>query len=199
MYQNIAKIKPLSGRCCWHRADNDPILAHSGIFAGTGWILPCLSTSAVFREARNYLTHELDSLLQFFCNHTCISITDECTKQALIWNKKPWWFSDDTWAYRQKSPINPLFVQYFVTANNNENIKAAHYWPFVMGIHRSPVDSPHTGPVIRNIHRWSVASPHKGPLMRKALLCQDAIMGFTCAVHNCHPCRYADRLITLSV
>ena len=32
-------------------------------------------------------------------------------------------------------------------ANNKVNIKALHYWSFVMGIHRSSVDSPHKGPV----------------------------------------------------
>ena len=30
-------------------------------------------------------------------------------------------------------------------------VKAPHHWPFVRGIHRSPVDYPHKGPVIRNV------------------------------------------------
>ena len=35
-----------------------------------------------------------------------------------------------------------------VTTNNKENIVTPHYWPFVMGIHRWPMDSPHKGPVM---------------------------------------------------
>ena len=33
-------------------------------------------------------------------------------------------------------------TQLFVHANNKETIKGLYYWPFVRGIHRSPVDSP---------------------------------------------------------
>ena len=45
------------------------------------------------------------------------------------------------------------------------------YWPFVRGIHRSPVNSPHKGPVTRKVFAfwWPVNSPHKG-LWRGALL-----------------------------
>ena len=50
--------------------------------------------------------------------------------------------------YTMLSQITWLFVQQLVHAYNKENIKAIHYWPFVRGIHRSPVDSPHKGPVI---------------------------------------------------
>ena len=38
-------------------------------------------------------------------------------------------------------------------------IKHAHYWPFMRGIHQSPVDS-----------------PHKWPVMQKALPCHDVII-----------------------
>ena len=34
-----------------------------------------------------------------------------------------------------------LFVQQLVLANNMENIKGMHYWPFVRGIHWQPVVS----------------------------------------------------------
>ena len=40
--------------------------------------------------------------------------------------------------------------------NNKENVKCLNYWPFVMGIHRSPMDS-----------------PHKRSVMRKAFPCYD--------------------------
>ena len=43
--------------------------------------------------------------------------------------------------------------QELVQANNKENIKAPHYWPFVRGIYNSSVDSPHKGPVIISI-QW---------------------------------------------
>ena len=36
-----------------------------------------------------------------------------------------------------------LFIQLLVQTKNKENIEALHYWPFVRGINRSPVDSPH--------------------------------------------------------
>ena len=44
-------------------------------------------------------------------------------------------YSDITWvAWHLKSQATQLFVQQFVEANR-VNIKAVHYWPFVMGIH----------------------------------------------------------------
>ena len=42
--------------------------------------------------------------------------------------------------------VNRLFVQI-----NKEIIKDPHYWPFVRGIHRWPVDSSHKGPVMRQV------------------------------------------------
>ena len=70
--------------------------------------------------------------------------------------------------WRLKSPASPLFTQPFIRAQIKENIKAPRhwplcgeftgdhddvikwkyfprYWPFVRGIHRSPVNSPHKG------------------------------------------------------
>ena len=32
--------------------------------------------------------------------------------------------------------------------------RVLHYWPFVRGIHRSPVDSPHKGPFMRYFYYW---------------------------------------------
>ena len=37
-----------------------------------------------------------------------------------------------------RSPAK-LFVQHFVHTNNKEIIHALHHWPFVKGIHLSPV------------------------------------------------------------
>ena len=51
-----------------------------------------------------------------------------------------------------------LFVQKLVQANNKENMRALHYWPFVWGIHQGLVDSP---------HKWQV--------MQKAFPCHDII------------------------
>ena len=34
----------------------------------------------------------------------------------------------------------------------------SHYWPFVKGIHRSPVDSPHKGPIMRGFGASFVVS-----------------------------------------
>ena len=56
-----------------------------------------------------------------------------------------------------KPPANRLFLQQFVHAMNEGNIKAPHYRPFVSWIHPWPDDS-----------------PYKGPLMRKAFPCHDA-------------------------
>ena len=54
-----------------------------------------------------------------------------------------------------------LFVQQFVQAYINENMKAPRHWSFVRGVHRWPVDSPHKGPVTRKmflvmVSSWSV-------------------------------------------
>ena len=41
-----------------------------------------------------------------------------------------------------KSLATKLFIWQLVKANNKEKIKALHYWPFVMGIQQSLVESP---------------------------------------------------------
>ena len=46
---------------------------------------------------------------------------------------------------------------------------ASHYWPFVLGIHQSPVESPHKRPVIWNFNVFFAASLHK--LLIKLLSC----------------------------
>ena len=45
--------------------------------------------------------------------------------------------------WRLKSPINEMFAQHRVPANNidKENIKTPHHEPFVKGMHWPPVDS----------------------------------------------------------
>ena len=50
-----------------------------------------------------------------------------------------------------KLPATRVFVQQLVRANIRENINAQHYWSFVRGIYRWPVDSPQKGPVIRTL------------------------------------------------
>ena len=52
-----------------------------------------------------------------------------------------------------------LFIQQLVQAHIKENTKDPHYCPFVMGIHRSPMNS-----------------HHKGSVMRKAFPFRDVIM-----------------------
>ena len=65
--------------------------------------------------------------------------------------------NDVTWlTWHLKSPATWLFVQQLVPANIKENIEARHYWPFMRGIHQSPVDFPSW---------WLMDSPHKGPFM----------------------------------
>ena len=48
----------------------------------------------------------------------------------------------------RNSPIIWLFVQQLIRVNNRK-IKYPHYWPFVRGILRFPLDSPHNGPAMR--------------------------------------------------
>ena len=53
-----------------------------------------------------------------------------------------------TWLLRSlKPPATRLFVKHVQA--NNKSIEAPHYWPFVRGIHRWPMDSPHKRPVMR--------------------------------------------------
>ena len=67
-------------------------------------------------------------------------------------NTKHW--GDVTWTSRPlKSLATQLFVQQLIEINNKEIITCLLYWPFVRGIHWSPLDSPHKGPVMwRAIH-----------------------------------------------
>ena len=57
------------------------------------------------------------------------------------------------------SDHRPLECLFKIVFKHQRKFKGPHYWPFVNGIHRSPVDS-----------------IHKGPVMRKAFPCLDAIM-----------------------
>ena len=52
------------------------------------------------------------------------------------------------WTWRIKLPANRLFLTIY-SGEHQRIHKASHYWPFVRGIHRKPVDSPHKGPVMR--------------------------------------------------
>ena len=50
--------------------------------------------------------------------------------------------SDIAWAWcRLKSPATPLSAQPVIQSCNKEKIKFPHQWPFVGGIHQSPLDS----------------------------------------------------------
>ena len=51
-----------------------------------------------------------------------------------------------------------LFIQQLVGNDNKENIKALHCWPFVRGVHLSPVDSPHKGSVMRKVFHGMILS-----------------------------------------
>ena len=69
-------------------------------------------------------------------------------------------YSGITWtSWPLKSLATWLFAQKFDQANIKENIAVLHYWSFVRGIHRWPVDS-----------------PQKGPVMRKTFSCHDLVM-----------------------
>ena len=60
------------------------------------------------------------------------------------------------------------FIQISAQVIHNDVIWWKHipsYWPFVRGIHRSPMNSTHRGqwrPFMRGFHQSSVNSPHKG-------------------------------------
>ena len=57
-----------------------------------------------------------------------------------------WW----VW-WRFKSPTFPLFAQLLVQTQIKENIKAPCHWPFLLVIHRWPVNSPNKRPVTREM------------------------------------------------
>ena len=69
--------------------------------------------------------------------------------------------SDITWtSWHLKSLASGLFIQQLIWANNKENIKGPHYWPFVRAIHWWP--------------NW--ISRHKGQIMWKTFSCRYVIM-----------------------
>ena len=95
-----------------------------------------------------------------------------CTFQDLEGNWQPClfctipWFNynGNAWVFRHlKSLATELFVQQLVQVNK-EALKAPHYWPFVRGVHRWPVDSPHKGPVM-----WE-AFPYPGIMFQQTSL-----------------------------
>ena len=87
---------------------------------------------------------------------------------------RTWWTAGDRWEQthqlkdvyimdetgtqdhlcHHQSPATQLFVQQFVQYDIKENIKTPHYWPFVRGIHWSPVDSPHKWSVMWKSFPW---------------------------------------------
>ena len=56
-----------------------------------------------------------------------------------------------TW--RLESSLPRLFVEQ-LKVNMKISIRAPHYWPFVLGIHRRPVDSPHKGLMMLKVFPW---------------------------------------------
>ena len=62
--------------------------------------------------------------------------------------------SDVTWALRR---LRSRSFDWMFKSNKG-NVRAPHYWPFVMGI-----------------HSWLMDSPHKGPVMLSAFPCHDII------------------------
>ena len=70
------------------------------------------------------------------CLHLCVWVHVRVRQPPLQWlhNER-----DGPW----------LFTQPFIQAQMKENIKALCHWPFVWGIHRSPVNSPQEGSVTR--------------------------------------------------
>ena len=46
-------------------------------------------------------------------------------------------------AQHLRSLVSSMFIQHFVQANINQNIKAPHNWPFVRGIHQWPPPGHH--------------------------------------------------------
>ena len=65
-------------------------------------------------------------------------------------------YSDVIWVpWPLKSPTTHcLFNRLFSRTSIKEHITVPHYWPFVRGIHRSPVGSPHKGPIARIIFSY---------------------------------------------
>ena len=58
------------------------------------------------------------------------------------------------WRHNERdvySPASQLFPQPFIQAQIKESFKVPRYWPFVQGIHRSPVNSPPKRPVTRKM------------------------------------------------
>ena len=77
------------------------------------------------------------------------SALNRCLKQINIYIYRYTFhhYIDVKWVpWHPHSPVSRLFVQQLKI---KWKIKALHHWPFVMGIHRWPVDSPHKGPVMR--------------------------------------------------
>ena len=65
-------------------------------------------------------------------------------------------------------------------ADCKENINALQYWPLLMGIQQSPVDSPHKGPVIWIYHHVLSSLCHTGPAVHNNLKC---CHNFLCMTH----------------
>ena len=99
------------------------------------------------------------------CRRTEISFTSIMTsltftdfiKNICILYLTTWYDFDVTWTSRRlKSPVTRLLVGQRFQINHTWDIKVPHddvikwkhfprYWPFVRGIHRSPVNFPHKG------------------------------------------------------
>ena len=54
-----------------------------------------------------------------------------------------------------KSSATGLFIERLVQVDVKQDVDIRHHWPFVRGIHWSPVDSPHKRPVM-----WQACQYH---------------------------------------
>ena len=83
-------------------------------------------------------------------------------KEGVISLHKRSHHSDVAWASKHlTSPaFRPFVVQLIVQASNEENTKAPHHWPFVIGIQGSPVNSSNKGWLYGALvfwkHHWSL-------------------------------------------
>ena len=75
-----------------------------------------------------------------------------CSGSTIISKKCGWMnYCDVTWgSCHLRLMAIQLFIQQLLQSHYKKKFKVQHNWPFVRGIHQSPVDSSHKGPVMLN-------------------------------------------------
>ena len=131
-------------------------MVYNVVFTGLWRILPWSSVKSLVILLQCHNQHEIKSPIDMFCQIAVHTLMSGCNivQFNIVLNAKnspltnhPYFPVCPSWVYPKKH-IHTVRVWFVFAWYRDDVIKWKHfsrYWPFVRGIHRSPLDSPYNG------------------------------------------------------